>query len=120
MSDLSEIKDRLRVFARERDWDQFHSPKNLSMAIACEAGELLELFQWLSESDSRGIMKDANEANRIRQEMADILIYLIRLADILDIELEDAVIQKIDLNAVKYPVATSKGTARKYTELDNA
>lgn len=120
MSDLSQIQVRLRAFARERDWEQFHNPKNLSMAIACEAGELLELFQWLSESDSQGIMNDAKKADRIREELADILIYLIRLSDVLNVELEDAVTRKIDLNAAKYPIATSKGTARKYNELGNA
>jgi dCTP diphosphatase len=119
MSNLDRIKERLRAFARERDWEQFHNPKNLAIAIACEAGELLEIFQWLSESDSQGIMNDAKKADQIREEIADILIYLIRLADILNLELEDAVTRKIDLNAAKYPTATSKGTARKYTELDN-
>jgi NTP pyrophosphatase (non-canonical NTP hydrolase) len=117
MSDFVKIRNCLRKFARDRDWEQFHNPKSLSMAIASEAGELLELFQWLSDVDSHRIMQDSKKADAVREEIADVLIYLIRLADRLQIDLEDAVIRKIELNARRYPVSAAKGNARKYTDL---
>lgn len=94
MDDLSKIQIQLREFARERDWEQFHSPKNLSMAIASEAGELLELFQWLSVPESSHIMDDPRKAAAVREEIADVLIYLVRLADILKIDLLHVADQK--------------------------
>jgi dCTP diphosphatase len=118
MSDLSSIQTRLREFARERDWEQFHSPKNLSMAIASEAGELLELFQWLSVPESNHIM-ESKKAEAVREEIADVLIYVIRLADVLGIDPLEAVGKKIESNARKYPTAVAKGTALKHTDLDN-
>jgi NTP pyrophosphatase (non-canonical NTP hydrolase) len=117
MDDLSTMQTRLREFARERDWEQFHSPKNLSMAIASEAGELLELFQWLSVPESKQIMDDPKKAAAVREEIADVLIYLARLADILKIDLLQAAFQKIESNARKYPISAAKGTARKYSDL---
>ena len=117
MDDLSTIQTRLREFARERNWEQFHSPKNLSMAIASEAGELLELFQWLSVPESKHIMDDPKKASAVREEIADVLIYLVRLADILKIDLLQAADQKIESNARKYPISAAKGTTRKYNEL---
>ena len=117
MDHLSTIQTRLREFACERDWEQFHSPKNLSMAIASEAGELLELFQWLSVPESRQIMDDPKKAAAVREEIADVLIYLIRLADILKIDLLQVADQKIESNARKYPISAAKGTARKYNDL---
>lgn len=113
---LDDLNARLLAFARERDWEQFHSPKNLSMALAGEAGELLEHFQWLSEAQSA----DLQEAKRdeVALEMADILIYLIRLAERLDIDLVDAAYRKITLNEARYPSDRVRGDARRADEYD--
>jgi NTP pyrophosphatase (non-canonical NTP hydrolase) len=117
MSRLSfdELPTRLAAFARERDWEQFHSPKNLAMAVAAEAGELLEHFQWLTESESRELPDQQREQAAL--EMADVLLYLVRLADRLDVDLVAAAHRKIDLNGQKYPRDRSRGHSRKYTEL---
>ncbi len=115
MSDLIELRDALRAFALERDWDQFHSPKNLASALAVEAAELLEPFQWLSEEQSRALPPETAEA--VRMEIADVLIYLVRLADKLEVNLVQAAMDKIAANALKYPPDKVKGSARKYTEL---
>src|SRR3990172_6444386 len=96
------LRDELRAFAQERDWDQFHSPKNLATALAVEAAELLEPFQWLTEAQSRHLSPEQRQA--VQHEMADVLIYLIRLADKLDVDLIAAARDKIAHNAVKYPV----------------
>ena len=112
---LNELRDALRMFAAERDWDQFHSPKNLAIALTVEAGELLEHFQWLTEEQSKSLAPDKLEL--IRQELADVLLYLVRLADKLDVDLADAAIRKITLNADKYPAAKARGSSKKYTEL---
>ena len=112
---LDPLRDALRQFAAERDWDQFHSPKNLASALAVEAAELLERFQWLTEDQSRRL--PPAEFARVREEMADVLNYLVRLADKLDVNLIDAARDKIRLNAQKYPVEKSRGSARKYSEM---
>lgn len=112
---LSDLRDRLRLFAAERDWEQFHSPKNLASALIVEAGELLEIFQWLSQKDSRRL--SANRKEKAREELADVLLYLVRLADKLDIDLVEAARLKIDANAKKYPIAKARGRSVKYTEL---
>ena len=109
--DIKEIQDKLAKFAEERDWDQFHSPKNLVMALTSEVGELNDLFQWLTEEQSKN-----SDTDEIRQELADIFIYLLRLADKLDIDIEDAVREKIEINAKKYPVDLAKGNAIKYNK----
>lgn len=111
---LQELSDRLLRFARERDWEQFHSPKNLSMALAAEAGELLEHFQWLSEEQCQNLDHGKKEA--IALEMADIFIYLLRLTERLDINLMDATRQKIALNEKRYPAEKVKGDARRAEE----
>jgi len=116
MSDFEAIKVRIRKFAADRDWDQFHSPKNLSMALAAEAGELLEQFQWLTEEQSKSV--SADKLLSIREELADIQIYLIRLADKLSIDLAEAVEQKIEVNEKKYPADKVRGSAKKYNEYD--
>ena len=108
---IKEIQYKLAKFAEERDWDQFHSPKNLVMALTSEVGELNELFQWLTEEQSQNVDKD-----EIRQEIADIFIYLLRLTDKLGIDIEDAVREKIEINAKKYPVDLAKGNATKYNK----
>jgi NTP pyrophosphatase (non-canonical NTP hydrolase) len=109
---LDELAARLAEFARERDWDQFHSPKNLAMALAGEVGELLEHFQWLSEEQSRGLAPATREA--VALELADVLLYLVRLSDQLGIDLTAAALRKIALNAEKYPAGQFRGSARKY------
>lgn len=111
---LTQLRDALRQFADERDWDQFHSPKNLAAALAVEAAELLERFQWLTEDQSRKLPPE--ELARVREEMADVLNYLVRLADKLDVNLLEAARDKIKLNALKYPIETSRGSARKYSD----
>ena len=114
-TELSQIRDLLRQFADDRDWDQFHSPKNLAAALAVEAAELLERFQWLTEDQSRSL--PPTELASVREEMADVLNYLVRLADKLDVNLLDAARDKIALNAQKYPVEKSRGRSKKYSEL---
>jgi NTP pyrophosphatase (non-canonical NTP hydrolase) len=114
MKDIDELKQRLRDFAAERDWEQFHSPKNLAMALIVEAAELVEHFQWLTEAESRALPPDKREP--VAQELADVFIYLVRLADRLDIDLLDAAERKIVLNARKYPADRVRGSARKSTE----
>jgi NTP pyrophosphatase (non-canonical NTP hydrolase) len=111
---LETLRHRLRKFAGDRDWDQYHSPKNLSMALIAEAAELVEHFQWLTEAQSSNL--PANKLAEVEQEVADILIYLIRLADKLDIDLVDAAVRKINLNEQKYPAGVVRGSAKKYTE----
>jgi dCTP diphosphatase len=110
---LEEIARQLRHFAAEREWDQFHSPKNLAMALVAEAGELAAEFQWLTEAESRA--PDENEMTRIRSEAADVLLYLTRLADKLNIDLLDAAARKLEENRQRYPVDLAKGNARKYS-----
>jgi|SRR5882672_6979318 len=112
---LTQLRDALREFAAQRDWDQFHSPKNLAMALAVEAAELLERFQWVTEEESRNLPPEKLE--QVRQEMADVLNYLVRLADKLDVNLLEAARDKIKLNEQKYPVDKSHGSAKKYSEL---
>ncbi len=114
--DLSALQAVLLHFARERDWEQFHSPKNLVMALTGEVGELNELFQWLSEDASRGVARDEATARRVRDELADVLIYLVRLATVLGVDLDEAVATKLRANAEKYPVDLARGNARKYSE----
>lgn len=114
MKDIDELKQRLRDFAAERDWEQFHSPKNLAMALIVEAAELVEHFQWLTEAESGALPAEKREP--VAQELADVFIYLVRLADRLDIDLLDAAERKIALNAKKYPADRARGSARKSTE----
>src|SRR5688500_8272237 len=105
MSDLEALQDAIRHFAAERDWDQFHTPKNLAMAVAGEVGELVAEFQWLTESDAADGMRPGNPLrDRVTTEAADVLIYLLRLADVTDIDLAEAVRQKLEANSERYPV----------------
>lgn len=112
--DLEELKRRIQQFAEARDWEQFHSPKNLAMALAAEAGELLEKFQWLTEQQSKNL--DADALSDVKDEIADIQVYLIRLADKLGVDILQAVEQKMQKNEAKYPADKVKGSAKKYTE----
>jgi dCTP diphosphatase len=115
MSDrLTELRDRLRDFVRERDWDQFHSPKNLAMAMIVEAAELVEHFQWLTEAESKEI--PAEKLEQVSHEIADTFVYLLRMSDVLGIDLIDAANAKITLNAQKYPADKVRGSNAKYTE----
>jgi NTP pyrophosphatase (non-canonical NTP hydrolase) len=104
---LDDLKQALRLFAQERDWEQFHSPKNLAMALGVEVAELAEHFQWLTQQESLRLSPDKQHA--VRQELADILIYLVRLADRLDIDLLEAAEDKMAVNAEKYPAEESRG-----------
>ena len=112
--DLNSLKHRLRDFADTRDWNQFHSPKNLAMALSVEVAELVEHFQWLSEEQSKNLPQET--LDEVATELADTLLYLIRLADKLDIDLLSAAQNKIELNGQKYPIDKSRGNALKYTE----
>lgn len=103
---IADLRDKLREFAAERDWEQFHTPKNLVMALSVEAAELTEIFQWLSPEQSATVMSDPALAMAVRDEIADVLAYLLRLADILGVDVEEALSQKIVKNAVKYPAGT--------------
>ena len=114
MSELDGLRDALRVFAEQRDWDQFHSPKNLATALSVEASELLEHFQWLTEEQSRTL--SSKKAKEVALEMADILLYLVRLADKMNVDLIREANAKIEINASKYPAEKVRGSSRKYTE----
>jgi len=105
---LLALRDALRRFADVRDWDQFRSPKNLAAALAVEAAELLEHYQWT---------ETAADPAKVREELADVLLYLVRLADKLDVDLAAAAHDKIGINATKYPADKARGSARKYTDL---
>jgi dCTP diphosphatase len=112
--------ENLRTFASDREWDQFHTPKNLSMALSVEAAELLEQFQWLTEAESLEIKNpsfDPGKREAIGEEIADVLLYTFRLADILNIDLESVTEDKLLKNAKKYPIGKSKGLATKYNKL---
>ena len=113
MADLNNNLVRaLADFSTDRAWDQFHTPKNLAMALAGEVGELLEIFQWLSAEESAAVMSSPR-AQDVRDELADVLIYLVRLADVLDVDLIGAGFEKLQKNALKYPVEEVKGSAEK-------
>lgn len=112
---LSDLRDELRRFAIERDWDQYHSPKNLAAALCVEAAELLEHFQWCTDAESKSLPSE--HLAKVREEIADVLLYLVRLADKLNVDLLDAAANKIAVNARKYPVDKARGNSRKYTDL---
>lgn len=113
---LESLNARLLQFARERDWEQFHSPKNLVMALAGEVGELMEHFQWLSEAESAAL--DAGKKARVAEEIADCLIYLIRLCERLGIDPIDAAYRKVEKNEARYPAERVRGDARRAEEYD--
>ncbi len=114
---VGEIRARVLAFARERDWEQFHSLKNLSMALAAEAGELMEHFLWAESKTSGEILRDAKKRSAIEDEIADVVIYALEFANIGGIDLAKAIETKLAKNAAKYPVEKAKGRADKYTEL---
>lgn len=107
----------LEAFATERDWAQFHSPKNLVMALTGEVGELAEVFQWMTEEASKGAATDPRTAQSVKDELADVLLYLVRLSSVLGVDLDSAVRDKLVTNSLKYPVDKARGSSKKYTEM---
>jgi NTP pyrophosphatase (non-canonical NTP hydrolase) len=116
--DIKDLQKQLRDFAAERDWDKYHNPKNLSMALSVEAGELVEIFQWLTPEESVALAaSDSGAKEPAADELADIILYCIRIADKLGINLRQSISHKIAKNRAKYPVDKAKGNAKKYTDL---
>lgn len=112
--DTKKLQRKLAQFATDRDWDQFHNPKNLAIALSVECSELLEEFQWLTEEEAAKVMSSTDQAERIREEIADVTAYLLLLAGKLDIDLQEALLSKIEKNALKYPADKFRGIAKKY------
>jgi len=112
---LPEIKDKIRKFVRERDWEKFHSPKNLSMSIAIEAAELMEHFQWLTIAQSKKLLRNKASRVEIEDELADIAVYVLDFCNLFDIDIEKSIINKLEKNAIKYPASKVKGKMHKYT-----
>jgi NTP pyrophosphatase (non-canonical NTP hydrolase) len=115
MNRIEQLAEQLRRFAQERDWDQFHSPKNLAMALTVEAAELQELYQWLTEEQSKALGGETLEA--VKEELADVLLYTIRMAQVLGVDLLAAAEAKMVKNERKYPVEKARGNSKKYNEL---
>jgi len=114
---LADLKTRVLAFARERDWEQFHAPKNLSMALAAEAGELMEHFLWATPEQSQAVAKDPAKRRKIADELADVVIYALEFANITGMDVAAAIERKMADNAKKYPVEKARGRSDKYTEL---
>lgn len=114
---VSQLKERVLAFARERDWEQFHAPKNLSMALAAEAAELMEHFLWATPEESRAVASDPAKRARIAEELADVVIYALEFANATGLDLAATIEAKVDANARKYPVEKARGRSAKYTEL---
>lgn len=114
---VAELKTRVLAFARERDWEQFHAPKNLSMALAAEAGELMEHFLWTEPAASGAVARDPGRRMKIEEELADVVIYALEFANVTGIDVAAAIEAKMAANAKKYPVEKAKGRSAKYTEL---
>jgi dCTP diphosphatase len=114
--DVEQIKGLLRNYAKERDWDKFHNPKNLAMSLACESGELLEIFRWLTEGESMAAKTDQDCKEQVAHELADILLNAIRLADLMDINLNDSIREKFAINEKRYPADVVRGSAKKYDQ----
>jgi NTP pyrophosphatase (non-canonical NTP hydrolase) len=114
--DINKFKQTFSEFVQQRDWDQVHNPKNIAMALTVEAAELLEIFQWLSPEEAQNAKNNPVIKEKISHELADIMIYLIRLSDKAEINLQRAIIEKMELNAQKYPATLVKGCNKKYNE----
>ena len=114
---LADLKSRVLAFARARDWEQFHAPKNLSMALAAEAGELMEHFLWATPEQSQVVARDAAKRSKIEDELADVVIYSLEFANVTGMDVAAAIERKMAENAKKYPVEKSRGRSDKYTEL---
>jgi dCTP diphosphatase len=115
--DIARLTAAQDKFAQDRDWEQFHSPKNLVMALTGEVGELTEIFQWMTEADSKNAGVNPETSQAVRDELADVLLYLVRLSSALGVDLNEAVSQKLEKNSKKYPVEKAKGSSKKYDEL---
>ena len=115
-NDLTFLQELLRQFVHDRDWEQFHTPRNMILALMGEVGELAELFQWLSDEKASTIMRDPVLAGRVQEELADVFSYVLRLSDVLGINLGKALTAKIRVNAQRYPVERARGNATKYTD----
>jgi dCTP diphosphatase len=115
--DIARLSAAQDKFAKDRDWEQFHSPKNLVMALTGEVGELSEIFQWMTEADSKAAGTNPATAEAVKDELADVLLYLVRLSSALGVDLNEAVTQKLLKNAQKYPAEKAKGSSKKYNEL---
>ncbi|MBA2883213.1 NTP pyrophosphatase (non-canonical NTP hydrolase) [Desulfosalsimonas propionicica] len=113
---MESLKQKLREFAKARDWEQFHSPKNLVMALNVEVAELMEHFQWLTQDRSRNL--DVETRKKVRQEIGDVMVYLVRLADELGVDPVAAAEEKISVNEAKYPAEKVRGSSRKYNEYE--
>lgn len=114
---IADLKQRVLAFVQARDWEQFHSPKNLSMALAAETGELMEHFLWVTPEQSRAIALDPAKRRRIADELADVVIYALEFANITGLDVAAAIDAKMEANAMKYPVEKARGRSDKYTEL---
>ena len=114
---VAELKTRVLAFVRERDWEQFHSPKNLSMALAAEAGELMEHFLWATPEASKALVQDAVKRQKIADELADVVVYALEFANMTGLDVAASIEAKMAANAKKYPVAKARGRSEKYTEL---
>ena len=114
--DLKTIKEKLRKFSQDRDWDQYHSPKNLAMAMSVEVAELVEIFQWSNDGGMEKI-EDKETKKQIEEEIADIFNYLVKFVDLMDLDLEELSLEKIKKNDMKYPVNKFKGKSDKYNKL---
>lgn len=114
--DVISLNQEIQKFVNDREWDQFHSVKNLSMALNVEASELMEIFQWMKEEDSNRVAQNEELMNQVKDEVADVFVYLLRIVNKTGIDLEEAVRNKMQKNAAKYPVDLAKGNSRKYTE----
>jgi len=114
---IADLKDRVLAFARERDWEQFHSPKNLSMALAAETGELMEHFLWVDSTASQNRCRETERRRKIEEEIADVVIYSLEFANVTGIDLAAVIESKLAANAQKYPVEKARGRSEKYTEL---
>jgi dCTP diphosphatase len=112
---VEKLLTKINHFSDERDWNQFHSIKNLSMALSVESSELVEIYQWISEEESNDSSNETIK-NKTREELADIFIYLLKIASKLNIDLEEAALKKLELNEIKYPIDKSKGNSKKYNE----
>lgn len=115
--DIEKIHNEVSQFINERDWEQFHSVKNLSMALSVEASELMEIFQWMKEDESNNVSTDFKLKEKVQDEIADIFMYLMRIAFKSQIDIEEVVLAKIKKNALKYPVEKAKGNSKKYNDL---
>jgi len=111
---MNNLIQKIREFARERDWEKFHSPKNLSMALSVEVGEIVEIFQWMTEEQSRNLSQEKLE--ELKEEIGDVMIYLTNLADKFGIDPLQAAVEKVEINKRKYPLDLVRGRSEKYTE----